>query len=255
MKSQTLSQIAKRITTVTAGVAASTMVVGLVAPSAMADPLNVEGEFETGFGCLEDCLEMPVGFIDSVVSLAWADAETGENQYSRLFLDNLDTANTYTDGTETVQFSDGDIGTKTEGYAFRAVAPGEENGQLEVGDFEFTFTKAIDELTISFFDVESNNSTGVTHVNGQSITSDAFGNPSVIPTSLGDSSLASMTFYDVESLILTVGKDRAGTSGDGVTFWLHGFEESIEPVPEPSSILGLGFLAAAGAFGLRKRRS
>ncbi|MDJ1184827.1 LEVG family PEP-CTERM protein [Roseofilum casamattae] len=251
MKSQTLSQIAKRITTVTAGVAASAMVVGLAAPSAMAQSVAIEGEFDAGFGCLEDCLEMPVGFIESVESLAWDDAENpGTPQRSRLFLDKIGTANEYTDGVESVNFGATDLGTNTTGYWLRASAPNEEQGQTEVGDFKFNFTKTIAELTVDFFDVESWRTTGVTHVNGQ-----ALGNESLISSGLGDSSLHSMTFFDVDSIILTVGTDYANNTGDGVTFRFRGLDEAIEDVPEPSTVLGLGFLAAATAFGLRKRNS
>ncbi|MBP0014254.1 MAG: LEVG family PEP-CTERM protein [Roseofilum sp. SBFL] len=253
MTSQSLSQITKRVSTVAAGAIASSLVAGMFAPSASANPFNgVEGEFETGFGCIEECLDMPVGYIGSVESLAWDDAENpGTPQRSRLFLDWMGTANEYTNGTETVSFGESDLGTNTTGYWFRAAAPNEEQGQTEVGDFKFNFTETIDKLTIDFFDVESWRTTGITHVNGQ-----ALGNEYLVSSGLGDSSLHSFTLFDVNSITLSVGRDFANNTGDGVTFRFQGFEEAIaQDVPEPSAVLGLGFLAAASALGLRKHRS
>ncbi|MDB9519616.1 LEVG family PEP-CTERM protein [Roseofilum reptotaenium CS-1145] len=261
MTSQSLSEITKRVSTVAAGAVASTLVAGMLAPSASANPGNpftgFEGEFDTGFGCIEECLDMPLGYIQSVESLAWDDAENpGTPQRSRLFLDGLGTANEYTNNTETVNFGESDLGTNTTGYWFRAVAPNEEQGQLEVGDFEFNFTETIDELTIDFFDVENGwGTTGVTHVNGQEVNS-LFHRNELGDEAFYDSNLLSLTFTDVSSITLSLGADYAGLTGDGVAFRFQGFDEIItKDVPEPSTVLGLGFLAAASALGLRKRRS
>lgn len=258
MKSQSLSQITKRVSTVAAGAVASTLVAGMFAPSASANPFNgFEGEFETGFGCIEECLDMPVGYIQSVESLAWDDAENpGTPQTSRLFLDWLGTANSYTDGTETVNFGTNDVGTNTTGYWFRAVAPNEEQGQLEVGDFTFNFTETLDELTVDFFDVENGwGKTGVTHVNGEAVDG-LFHRNDLGDDAFYDSNLLSSTFYNVQSITLSLGVDYNNYTGDGVTFRFQGFDEVIaQDVPEPSAVLGLGFLAAASVLGLRKRRS
>lgn len=253
MKSQSLSQITKRVSTVAAGVATSALVAGMFAPSASANPFAYEGEFDTGFGCLEECHTMPVGFIDSVTALPWEDAETGEVQLSRLFLDTLETRNTYTNGTDTVEFANGDRGTNHEGYWFRPVAPAEEGGMLEVGTFEFVFTKTLDKLTIDFFDSERQNQTGVLSVNGDSsqkrLLNDAAGD------ARGDSTMNTLEFFDVNSITLKLGMDYANSSGDGVNFRMREFNQVIEDVPEPSSILGLGLLAGMTAFGLRKRQA
>jgi hypothetical protein len=260
MTSQSLSQITKRVSTVAAGVATSALVAGVFAPSASANPGNpftgFEGEFETGFGCIEECLDMPVGYIESVESLAWTDAETGEAHKSRLFLDWMGTSNEYTNGTQTVNFYENDLGTNTTGYWFRASAPNEEQGQTEVGDFKFNFTETIDELTIDFFDVENGwGHTGVTHVNGEAVDG-LFHRNDLGDEAFGDGNMLSSTFLNVESITLSIGFDYATTTGDGVTFRFQGFDEVIaQDVPEPSAVLGLGFLAAASVLGLRKRRS
>jgi len=254
MTFESLSQTTKRVSTVAAGALASTLVAGMFAPSASANPLTFEGELDTGFGCLETCLSMPVGFIESVTALPWEDAETGEVQLSRLFLDSLDTRNTYTNGNETVEFADGDKGTNHEGYWFRPVAPAEEGGMLEVGTFEFVFTKTLDRLTIDFFDSERQNQTGVLAVNGDTsqkrLLNDAAGD------ARGDSTMNTLEFFDVKSITLKLGMDYANSSGDGVNFRMVELNEVIsQDVPEPSSVLGLGLLAGMTAFGLRKRQA
>lgn len=254
MTSQSLSQITKRVSTIAAGAVASTLVAGMFAPSASANPLAFESEIDTGFGCLEECLNTPIaGFIQSVTALGWADAETGATQYSRLFLDSLETRNTYTNGTETVEFANGDRGTNTQGYWFRPVAPAEEAGQLEVGIFEFVFTKTLDKLTIDFFDSERQNQTGVLAVNGSTsqkrLLNDAAGD------ARGDSTMNTLEFFNVNSIVLKLGMDYATSSGDGVNFRMREFNQVIEDVPEPSSILGLGLLAGMSALGLRKRQA
>ncbi len=251
MKAQTLSQITKRISAVAVGVAASTLAVTSVAPSALANPFAVEGEIDTGFGCLKSCLDLPL--VKSVTSLAWDDAEKpGTPQVSRLFLDWLGTYNNYSNGSESVEFGKNDLGTNTEGYWFRPVAPAEESGQLEVGTFEFVFSKTLSKLTIDWFDVERQNTSGVLAVNGDTskkrLFNDAAGD------ARGDSTMNTLEFLNVNSIVLKLGTDYATSSGDGVAFRFRELNEVIsKDVPEPSSVLGLGLLAGVSALGLRKR--
>lgn len=240
-------------------VATSTLAAGLLAPAAEAATFQTydlvpppEGEVDLGFGCFDengngsndDCVNTHF-LIDRITSLV--DSTTGEQ--SLLFVDNLATRNRYHDGN--IRFGLGDIGTNPGGYFFRPVA-GEEFGQLEVGTFLFEFTETIDELTIDFFDVESFNSTGVLAINGEDLDNPIF----VDRNQAGNGALNSMTFSDVDSIILKLGKDRPGDiTGDGVDFRLQAKLYDPMDIPEPSTVLGLGLVAAMGALGLRKGKS
>ncbi|MDB9519520.1 LEVG family PEP-CTERM protein [Roseofilum reptotaenium CS-1145] len=216
----------------------ATLAVTLLGSSALAGNLvpQEEGEFDVGFGCLESCIALP-DLIESIESLV--DASTGAR--SRLFVDDVTNGgNTYTDGTDTVSFEPVDMGTNSSGFWYRPVDT-EENGQLEVGTFRFTFTEVLSNLTIDFFDTEVWNQTGVVSVNG--MTQDSY------LRGMGDGNTQSLTFSDVSTITLKLGYDFETGTGDGVNFRL----DSPVSVPEPASVLGLGVVAALGAFGLRKR--
>ena len=173
------------------------------------------------------------------------DSTTGTQ--SRLFVDDVTGgSNTYTDGTDTVSFLPVDAGTNSTGFWYRPVDTDEENGQLEVGTFKFTFTQTLSELIIDFFDTERNNQTGVVSINGIATQDYVAKGP--------NSNVRTSTFYDVSTITLKLGYDDwtlingKENTGDGVNFRL-----ASVAVPEPASILGLGVVAALGALGLRKR--
>ena len=121
----------------------------------------------------------------------------------------------------------------------------EENGQLEVGTFKFNFAKAIEKLTIAYFDTESNNTTGVfggvLGTDGLLVNGD---NP--IPSG-SNSNIKYQTWSNVTYITLKLGKDTNGT-GDGVDFQMS--------VPEPTSMASFALVGIAGGLGaLRKRRT
>jgi len=152
MSIQQISTWLRNTGTVATLVATSTLATGLLAPAASAATFDLvpppEGEVDVGLGCFDNnCVQLHT-LIESIESLV--DSTTGER--SLLFVDNLLTANTYHDGD--ISFAAGDRGTNPDGLFFRPVA-GEEDGQLEIGTFEFHFTQTLDELQIDFFDVES----------------------------------------------------------------------------------------------------
>lgn len=221
----------------------ATLAVTLLGSSAFAGTLvpQEEGELDVGFGCLETCIALP-DLISSIESLT--DSTTGAK--SRLFVDDVTgSANTYTDGTDTVSFASVDAGTNSSGFWYRPVDTDEENGQLEVGTFKFTFTKMLSELIVDFFDTERSGETGVVSINDVAVDDYLAKGP--------NSNVQSQSFYDVSSITLKLGYDDwtlingKENTGDGVNFRL------ATAVPEPASVLGLGAVAVLGALGLRKR--
>ncbi|MEQ9482163.1 LEVG family PEP-CTERM protein [Coleofasciculus sp. F4-SAH-05] len=241
---KSISTLLGNCATVASLIAASTVTVGLVSPSASASslvPLQ-EGEVElvnigdfTPSGLVGPAVTLPE-LIASVESLANPDGT-----FSRLFVDDLSTANDY----GIVQLQAGDVGTVPPGFWYRPSEVEEENGQLEVGTFKFVFTEIIPQLTVRYFDTESSDTTGVLPFFADADTDGTllFGeNP--VPAG-EDGNIYTQTWQDVSFITLKLGKDTAGT-GDGVDF-------QLETVPEPGTVLGLGALAMAGALGLRKR--
>jgi len=223
----------------------ATLAVTLLGSSAFAGTLvpQEEGELDVGFGCLETCIALP-DLIASIESLTDLTTEAK----SRLFVDDVTgSSNTYTDGTNTVSFASVDAGTNSSGFWFRPVDTDEENGQLEVGTFKFTFTETLSELIVDFFDTERSHETGVVFINGEAVDEYLAKGP--------NSNIQSQSFYDVSSITLKLGyddwtiKNGKENTGDGVNFRLA----TPVAVPEPASVLGLGVVAALGAFGLRKR--
>ncbi|MEQ8384228.1 MAG: LEVG family PEP-CTERM protein [Coleofasciculus sp. A1-SPW-01] len=252
---KSLSTLFRHSATVASLLAASTVTVGLIAPSASAiellPPQDIETEINVGLGCLTDnCIDpSDIPWIKDIVSL---EDETSGTK-SRLFIDILGTETIYDGGTLGIaDLLAKDLGTTPSGAWFRPSetnangSVGEEEGQLEVGTYKFTFTKIIPELTIKYFDTESSATTGVPDFFAEALT-DGMLISGDNPVPLGeDGNLYYQTWKDVSEITLKLGKDTGGT-GDGVDFQL------IKDVPEPGTVLGLGALAMAGTLGLRKR--
>ncbi|WP_255538025.1 LEVG family PEP-CTERM protein [Halomicronema sp. CCY15110] len=209
-----------------------------------------QGEINVGLGCLDgavSCLELDPIFasIESLVD------DTSGTQ-SRLFVDYFgagDNVVTYGSGNDRVQFKTKDAGTNSMGYwlrpSERSVGGGnEETGQLEVGTFRFNFAQTLAELTIDFFDTESWDSTGVVAINGVDLE-----NPDYVAKGK-DGNVVSQTFFNISSLDLKLGLDRASGTGDGVNFRMSGVP--AQDVPEPAAAAGL--LAIAGLGFARRQR-
>ncbi|MBD2694079.1 LEVG family PEP-CTERM protein [Anabaena catenula] len=172
----------------------------------------------------------------------------GGNKPSRLFVDDRTTENDY----GSVKFGKLDVGTNPDGFWFRPVAvdskgnPVENKaplkGQLEVGKFNFNFGAIAKTLKLSFFDVEDIG-TLINNIVGTGV------NPANISIAPGaDSNIQTVILNNVTSFDLKlglIGGAKFPLTGDGVRL-------KIETVPEPTTILGLGALGLAGAFGLRK---
>lgn len=220
---------------------------GALAPQAFAGSLvpDFETEIDVGLGCLDvdpdKCIDKGeygalLPWIKDITSLK--DSTTGG--YSRLFVDNLETANDY---GGVVKFIEGDRGTNPEGLWFRPSEVEEEEGQLEVGTFKFEFTKTIAELTLDFLDVERTNSTEIVSINGQATN--------LFLPNRADDTITTRVLNDVYSITLKLGEDEEGTTGDGVDIRLS------KSTPEPASALGLmvvGALGAAATKSLRRKQ-
>jgi len=241
---KSLSTLFSHSATVASLLAASTVTVGLMAPSASALSLvpQEEGEVELVNLAPLDAMQVVTlpALIKSVESLA--NPSGTEPTFSRLFVDKLTTANNY---GGIVQFQARDTGTVPEGFWYRPSEVEEENGQLEVGTFKFMFTETLPELTVRYFDTESSDTTGVLPFFADADTDGTLlSGENPVPAG-EDGNIYTQTWENVSFITLKLGKDTAGT-GDGVDF-------QLESVPEPGTVLGLGTLAMAGAFGLRKR--
>ncbi|MEQ8757066.1 MAG: LEVG family PEP-CTERM protein [Coleofasciculus sp. G1-WW12-02] len=239
---KSLSTFFRQSTAVASLIAASTVTVGLMAPSASAFSLVPQEEGEVELlnidalgGLVGPAVTLP-DLIESVESLANPDGT-----FSRLFVDDLSTANNY----GIVQFQAGDVGTIPPGFWYRPSEVEEENGQLEVGKFKFVFTEIIPRLTVRYFDTESSNTTGVPDFFADAQT-DGLLVSGENPVPQGENAnIYTQTWQGVSFITLKLGNDTRGT-GDGVDF-------QLESVPEPGTVLGLGTLAMAGGLGLRKR--
>ncbi|MEM8544530.1 MAG: LEVG family PEP-CTERM protein [Cyanobacteria bacterium P01_H01_bin.119] len=230
---------------------AATAAMATVAPSASAFDFTPQqtGEINVGLGCIDPnaCID-PGSIFESIVSLE--DSTTGSR--SRLFVDYFgagDEVQKYKQDDKTkVKFLTRDAGTTSDGYWFRpseynADGSNEEQGQLEVGTYQFNFAQELEELTIDFFDTERDGETGVLAINGQSIT------PNYVPKGK-DGNIASQTFTNVNSIVIKFGWDKPNGTGDGVDFQLSG--KPAPSVPEPATLLG--FLAIAGGSLVLKRQ-
>jgi hypothetical protein len=262
---KSLSTLFRHCATVTSLIAASTVTAGLMAPSASAiellPPQDLETEINVGVtgsesGCLDATKCIDPSFLPWIESIESLVDETSGTQ-SRLFIDILGETNSIYDGGSlgTANLLAEDLGTTPPppGAWFRPSetnangSVGEEDGQLEVGTYKFTFTKLIPELTIKYFDTETSGTTGVPNFFAEALT-DGMLISGENPVPLGeDGNLYFQTWKNVSEITLKLGQDQEGT-GDGVDFQLI-----KEDVPEPGTVLGLGTLAMASAFGLRKR--
>ncbi|HBB33674.1 MAG TPA: PEP-CTERM sorting domain-containing protein [Cyanobacteria bacterium UBA8803] len=244
MENQKITSFLRNTSTVAALVAASTAATAFLAPSASAVSLvpQEETEIDVGLGCLDGtkCLtDLTPYLIQSIVS----ETDSTTTTKSRLFVDNLLTANIY----GSVFLAAGDAGTNPAGYWFRPSENGnpvEETGQLEVGTYTFTFTDIIPELKIAYFDAEGlgADETKVLATNGTLISG-------INPVPSGpNGNIQYQTWANVKTITLKLGKDTLSGTGDGVDFQLE-----AAAVPEPGAGVGLGALALMGIWGLRKR--
>lgn len=238
---KSLSSFFRPCATVVSLLAASTVTVGLMAPSASALSLVPQEEGEVDLLNLDpldlDQVVTLPALIKSVESLANPDGT-----FSRLFVDNLETDNDY---GGIVQFV-GETGTVPEGFWYRPSEVEEENGDLEVGTFRFMFTETLPELTVRYFDTESSNTTGVPEFFAEALTDgNLISGENPVPEG-ANANIYTQTWEGVSYITLKLGNDTEPGTGDGVDF-------QLETVPEPGTVLGLGTLAMAGAFGLRKR--
>ena len=250
-----------------ASVAAASVCVTSMATAATAGDFvpKQQGEINVGLGCLngtESCLELDPIFA-SIESLT--DSTSGTQ--SRLFVDYFqpkgkdgkkiikenpdlkDEKVTFGSGQGQVVFKTKDAGTNAFGYWFRPSerkldGGTEEKGQLEVGTYRFNFAQLLEEVTIDFFDTESWNSTGVLAINGVELEA-----PDYVAKGK-DGNVVSQTFYNVSSLELKLGLDKASWTGDGVNFRMSGVP--AQSVPEPTAALGL--LAIAGLGLIRQQK-
>ncbi|MUG97048.1 PEP-CTERM sorting domain-containing protein [Scytonema sp. UIC 10036] len=234
----------------------TTLSIGIAAnmPAAHAISLvpNQEGEIKlTNFGCVvnpSDCIDTSsLGF--TVTSLDYG-SEYGLPQYglSRLFVDMNGTANNWASG---ISFAKTDAGTNPSAYqlwlrpvAIKKDSSVPENGQLEIGRYEFTFDRAYEDLELSFLDVETSGFSGILSVNGQP--------PTQLLPAKGNNKIQTLKLNNVKSFIVQLGIAGSQSKiqpGDGVR--LAGI--ATKPVPEPGTTLSLGVLAFVGLFGLRKR--
>lgn len=262
MNGQKISTFLRKTGVVASLLAASAAVTGSLAPSASAFVLVPdglpEGEVNVGLGCLEGpCYEpSDISLIANIESLV--DATTGT--MSRLFLDDLTTANTYNGGAlGTAIFLAGDEGTVPTGLFFRPSetrangAVGEESGRLEVGTYRFTFKNPLAQLRIRYFDTESANSTGIPNFGGILETDGTLVAPEdVNPIPAGpDGNIQYQTLENVSFITLKLGQDVPNGTGDGVDFQF----EATETVPEPATLAGLGLVAGAMAVSRRRKAS
>jgi hypothetical protein len=176
-------------------------------------------------------------FIESIVSEV--DETTGSR--SRLFVDDFSTANEYAGG---VSFGNEDAGTNPEGFWFRPseyneeTGLSEEQGKLEVGTYTFNFNTVFEELTLSYFDTETIDSTGAIAINGVALE-----NPNWVPKG-SNGNMFTQTFQDIESITLKLGRDFEDGKGDGVDFQIAGTPTPVT-VPEPATLGGLAIIGLA----------
>ncbi len=239
MKRQLLiSLIATAATTATLSTFSANAFAGSLVP-------QKEGEINVGLGCIDTdpdkCIDpSSIPFIESIESIT----DSSTDARSRLFVDDFSTANTYGSGTNAIQFQIRDAGTNPNKFWFRPSEHNEENGQLEVGTFKFTFTQALADLTIDFFDTESKNTTGVIAINGVELNS-----PEWIEKG-NDGNIVSQTFFDITSITLKLGHDNNRGTGDGVDF-----NVSSVDVPEPAALLSLLAVGLVGAASRSKKEN
>jgi hypothetical protein len=195
-----------------------------------------EGEINVGLGDAlggNSYLATPSLTVTSLV-----DNSTGTR--SRLFVDKAGTTNLY----GAIQFLARDAGTSEESnnYWFRPVAVKAdgvtslvEQGQLEVGTFQFDFANPVSQLVVRLFDTEWQGGTSFS-VNGGGWIDVLAGE---------NNNIRELQLNNVSSLVLNLG-EHYGATGDGVN-------AQVAAVPEPTTMAGLA-LAGAGFAAMRRRR-
>lgn len=263
MNAQKISTFLRKTGAVASLLAASAAVTGSLAPSASAAillPPQRETEIDVGLGCVSgldaDCIDkaefgVELPLISDIVSLI--DSTSGTR--SRLFIDDLTTANSFSGAPGTVLFTAGDEGTTPEGFWFRPSetrnggSVGEESGRLEVGTYTFTFKNPLSKLLIRYFDTEVANFTRVLDTDGTLLVDDGpFTGPNPVPSG-PNGNVQYQTWTNVSTITLKLGQDFAQGTGDGVDFQF----EATESVPEPAALAGLGLVAGAMAVSRRRR--
>ncbi|MGM3305889.1 LEVG family PEP-CTERM protein [Anabaena sp. WFMT] len=209
----------------------------------------IEGEIKlVGTGCVTDatCIDTSAyGY--TVESLNFGVAGYGK---SLLFSDDSTTANNQNFGAFAINFLGIDAGTNSpDGTWFRPVAVkvnGDgtvaslpEDGQLEVGKYKFDFLgETLSKIVLTFFDVEDIG-TKISQINGVGANINIAPGP--------DGNFQTVTLTNVSSFNVNLGKIGGKMKpGDGARLQVE--------VPEPTTILGLGALGMASAFGLRKSK-
>ncbi|BAZ52665.1 hypothetical protein NIES4103_53300 [Nostoc sp. NIES-4103] len=135
------------------------------------------------------------------------------------------------------------------------ITPGKpvENGQLEVGKFQFDFKNPLAGIRFNFFDIEDSKYSGIlsyTNSKGETISIQE------LLTGKEDGNVQSLILNDVQSFVVQMGnpgfkygyKNTLFNTGDGVNL-------QIETVPEPSGMAGLGALAMVGWISRRQRKN
>ncbi|MDZ8108551.1 MAG: LEVG family PEP-CTERM protein [Nostoc sp. DedQUE12a] len=235
----------KKLTILATTIAASTIGLNVIGGISKAQAASlvppVEGEIKlTNLACLTgNCIDTaPYGY--TVTSQNY----NANYKPSLLFSDDSATPNSYGFG---ISFGQPDAGTNTiagENW-FRPVAIKKdgslpENGQLEVGVFKFDFASTINELVLSFFDVEDIG-TAILSLNGGAFAG------TVTP---GDNAnIKKVTLTNVNSFEVKLGNIGGRfITGDGVRLDVN------QTVPEPATTMSLGVLGLVALFGLQKRR-
>lgn len=260
MTARTAIHAFKKIGAIAPILAASIAGVGAIAPDAQAGNFvpQQEGEVKVlnsdGSDAFSSCLGSGCSYIDlgSIIKSVESLVDDSTHTQSRLFVDKAGTENTYGG----IEFKSKDLGTAQFNngeefgeYWFRPVAMKEdgvnplvENGQLEVGTFKFTFSQILGDLTVNWFDTEKAGKTRYTVEDGD-------GNMTTGVVSAGaNNNIQSSTFTNVKAITLNLG-EQFGSTGDGVNFQGHA------TVPEPGLMMGLGAMAIAGGWGVRKRQT
>ena len=208
-----------------------------------------EGEVLTNLGYLDGNAATNIDTSDlgfSVTSLSY-DEDFG---LSRLFVDQVGTANDYGSGSFGISFGEFDAGTNAEEGKFmlRSVAYDDngnplEGGRLEIGRFKFDFDRMYEKIELDLLDVETSGFSGILKVNGESVED-------MLLAAGENNATQTLTLNNVSSFEIQLG-DPSGFNGIGDGVNLAG----VQSVPEPTTTLSLGALAVAGMFGVKKRKN
>lgn len=148
-----------------------------------------------------------------------------------------------------------EISTKTI-TQITTITPGKpvENGQLEVGRFQFDFKNPLAGLKLSFFDVEDSKYSGIlSYTNSEGKT---FSIKELL-TGKEDGNLQSLIIKDVQSFVVQLGNpgQKYGYKDSEFVKTGDGVDLQLETVPEPGTMAGLGTLAIVGIMSKRQRKN